>query len=123
MKKVILTTIALVSLTSSVQAQYVIGSTFQPMSLERMMVPYLMYKQAQDEAIAKINSYIDKYSEAFYNGNYRLAKYYLESCVQLNNRFEGTLIKSKTLKEAIDQCDELIKQQDEQQAQLRNRNH
>ena len=120
MKKLILTTIALLSLTS-LQAQ--ITSTFQPLTYDEIVAPLKMYQQAYDEALNRLDSYIDKYSDAMYNENYRLAKYYLENCVRLNNRFDGKLIKSKTLEDALAQCEELIKQQDEERAQLRHRNY
>lgn len=122
MKKLFLVVIALFSLTS-LQAQFVINSTFQPMTYDEIVAPLRMYQQAYERALNRLDSYIDKYSEAMYNENYRLAKYYLENCVRLNNRFDGNLIKAKTLQEALDQCEALIKQQDEERAQLRNRNH
>lgn len=122
MKKTILVAVALFSLTS-LQAQFVINSTFQPMTYDEIVAPLRMYQQAYEEALNRLDSYIDKYAEAMNEENYRSAKFYLERCIQLNNRFDGNLIKPKTLQDALAQCEKLIELQDKERAQLGNRKY
>lgn len=122
MKKTILVAVALFSLTS-LQAQFVINSTFQPMTYDEIVAPLRMYQQAYNEALNRLDSYIDKYAEAMNEEKYRSAKFYLERCIQLNNRFDGNLIKPKTLQDALAQCEKLIELQDKERAQLRNRKY
>ncbi len=102
MKKIILFLTLLSSIPSN--AQYVIENTFKPLSFREMVAPYLIYKQAYEQAVEQIVNYFSKAKECMEKGNFSLAKTYLCHCQQLNNRYNGEICSSNDLSQLVDYC-------------------
>ena len=107
--------VCLLTISPCCFGQYTIGSSDDPyLSLSEKMIPFLMYKQACEQAVAQVEEYMEKSYIAREDGSWRLEKYYLEKVISKDAQFKQVLISNedrKNIKARIAELAVLIRQE------------
>lgn len=115
MKKNLLVLAIVAGMSVNGRAQVTVDTrAYQPFTFREIISPYLMYKQAFEQAEDKMMFYFEKADDAIKKGRYSLAITYLKRCSELNKRFRGNLCNQKDIDNVIKFCEEEIRKQQQQ---------